>query len=162
MPENPFWTDIADTDFAASQVIENKGRLEPKKAPPNPSRYVWQKVNEVTWKLTNGEMTNVPASHGQWGGYRTTKALAWVIDAGDESPAWIARHKDQTTNPLHLKQAKTAAMAMAKGGKGDYTITGYWKTVKPKPPAKPYQQLVCGPVAHLNGLAARLLDREAA
>jgi hypothetical protein len=26
-------------------------------------------INEVTWKLTNGEMTNVPACHGFWGGY---------------------------------------------------------------------------------------------
>jgi hypothetical protein len=24
-------------------------------------------------------MTNVPACHGFWGGYRTTKAIAWVI-----------------------------------------------------------------------------------
>jgi hypothetical protein len=30
---------------------------------------------EITWKLTIGEMTNVPASHGQWGGYRTSKAI---------------------------------------------------------------------------------------
>ena len=41
-----------------------------------------EKVNEVTFKITNGELTNVPASHGQWGGYRTTKALAWIIKLG--------------------------------------------------------------------------------
>ncbi len=39
----------------------------------------FERVNEVTFKLTDGEVTNVPASHGQWGGYRTTKAVAWVI-----------------------------------------------------------------------------------
>ena len=39
----------------------------------------FERLNEVTWKLTNGEMTNVPACHGFWGGYRTSKAIAWVI-----------------------------------------------------------------------------------
>ena len=42
--------------------------------------FKFENVNEATWKLTNGEMTNVPASHGQWGGYRTSKAIAWVIN----------------------------------------------------------------------------------
>jgi hypothetical protein len=32
--------------------------------------------------------TNVPASHGQWGGYRTTKALAWLINLAPN--AWLA------------------------------------------------------------------------
>ena len=35
----------------------------------------FERVNEAAWKLTNGEMTNVSASHGQWGGYRVTKAI---------------------------------------------------------------------------------------
>src|SRR4051794_2910748 len=30
----------------------------------------FEKVNEVTWKLTDGELTNVAGSHGQWAGYR--------------------------------------------------------------------------------------------
>ena len=46
----------------------------------------FERVNEVTWKLTNGEMTNVPACHGFWGGYRTPKGMAWVIDVGVTSP----------------------------------------------------------------------------
>ena len=29
-------------------------------------KLTFEQVNEATWKLTNGEMTNVPASHGQW------------------------------------------------------------------------------------------------
>ena len=66
------------------------GRLKPKRAsqdselsrqskPENPSQKThlrFERVNEVTCKLTDGENTNVPASHGQWGGYRTTKAVA--------------------------------------------------------------------------------------
>ena len=70
------------------------GRLKPKVAsqdselsrefePENLSQKTnlrFERVNEVTFKLTDGELTNVPASHGQWGGYRTTKAVAWVIN----------------------------------------------------------------------------------
>jgi hypothetical protein len=101
-------------------------------------KLTFEQVNEVTWKLTNGEMTNVPACHGFWGGYRVTKAIAWVIDVGTSKPAWIARCKDQCCGPLPLKEAKAAALAMAKGTPGDYRI--------PRP------------THHLNGLAARLLD----
>jgi hypothetical protein len=102
----------------------------------------WERVNEVTWKLTDGEMTNVPRSHGQWGGYRTSKAVAWVIDvSATDKAAWIARYKDQCSNPMPLKQAKAVAMAMAKSAPGDYRVTS--------------------PIAHLNGITARLLDSEA-
>lgn len=98
----------------------------------------FERVNEVTWKLTNGEMTNVPASHGQWGGYRTTKAIASVINVAPN--AWLARCGDQTSNPIPLAAAKSKAMAMAKGACGDYAATN--------------------PIAHLNGITARLLDME--
>ena len=60
-------------------------------------KLTFEQVNEATWKLTNGEMTNVPASHGQWGGYRTSKAIAWVINVAPN--AWLARSGDQTSNP---------------------------------------------------------------
>jgi hypothetical protein len=89
------WTDIAE-HFEPSQDIENTSVLAPKKRPPNPSRFRFEQVNEVTWKLTNGEMTNVPASHGQWAGYRTTRAIAWVIQVEGR---WLARCEDQTSNP---------------------------------------------------------------
>jgi hypothetical protein len=32
----------------------------------------FEQINEITWKLTNGQMTEVPACHGFWRGYRTT------------------------------------------------------------------------------------------
>ena len=83
-------------------------------------------------------MTNVPASHGQWGGYRTTKAIAWVINVAPN--AWLARCDDQTSNPLALTAAKSVAMAMAKGACGDYAVGN--------------------PIAHLNGLTTILLERE--
>ena len=72
-----------------------------------------EKVNEVTFKITEVELTNVPASHGQWGGYRTTKAFAWIIKLGSE--AWVARCGDQICNPTSFKEAKSQALAMARG-----------------------------------------------
>jgi hypothetical protein len=93
-------------------------------------------VNEVTFKLSDGEHSNVPASHGQWGGYRTTKAVAWVIKIGTD--AWLARRGHCVCGPSSFNEAKANALAMTKGADGDY--------------------LVSNPIAHLNGLQARLLD----
>lgn len=130
---------VPGSHFDPSQAIENVGVPEGKKRPPNPSRFKFERVNEVTWKLTDGELTNVPRSHGQWGGYRTTKALAWVIDVGASKPAWIARCHNLSTNPSSLAKAKAAAIAMAKGAAGDYRVASA--------------------VHHLNGLTARLAER---
>jgi hypothetical protein len=81
-------------------------------------------------RLTDGELTNVPRSHGQWAGYRTTKAVAWVICVAPGQ--WLARCGDRACGPEPINKAKTDALAMAKGAAGDYKI--------------------CNPVAHLNGL----------
>ena len=83
-------------------------------------------------------MTNVPASHGQWGGYRTSKAIAWVLNVAPN--AWLARCCDQNSNPLALPASKSAAMAMAKGACGDYVVSN--------------------PIAHLNDLTAMLIDHD--
>jgi hypothetical protein len=79
-----------------------------------------ERVNEVTFKVTDGELTNVPASHGQWGGYRTTKALAWIIKLRPD--AWVARCGDQICNPASFKEARSQALAMARGADGDYVV----------------------------------------
>ena len=60
-------------------------------------------VNEVTWKLTDGTYTDVPASIGKWGGYRTTKAVAWLMGLGPK--LWIARCGDMASHPLPLAEA---------------------------------------------------------
>jgi hypothetical protein len=143
MADNPKWTEVPDPDFSASQVIEKPVVPETKKRPPNPSRFRFEQVNEVTWKLTNGEITETPASHGQWGSYRSTKAVAWVINIaprkGCLGPAtWLARYGDMVCGPLSLPKAKAAAMVMAKGRPGDYHIQN--------------------PITHLNGLTARLIE----
>jgi hypothetical protein len=136
MTKTPEWPTIADGQKPASQHLERTSDLQAPKRPPNPSRFRFEQVNEVTWKLTNGEITETPASHGQWGGYKTTKALAWVIRIG--SRHWLARYGDIISGPSSLPKAKAAAIAMAKGGVGDYYIAN--------------------PISHLNGLTARLID----
>ena len=128
--------EVPDPDFSVSQPIEKPRFLGAKQQPPNPSRFRFEHVNEVTWKLTNGEITETPASHGQWGAYKTTKALAWVICLGPRK--WMARYGNMVCGPLSLPKAKAAAMAMAKGRPGDYHVQN--------------------PISHLNGLTARLID----
>ena len=136
MAKTPQWPSIAEAQKLASQGAEKSRVSEAKERPHNPSRFRFEPVNEVTWKLNNGEITETPASHGQWGGYKTTKALAWVIRIG--SNQWLARYGDMVSGPSSLPKAKAAAMTMAKGGVGDY--------------------YVANPISHLNGLSARLID----
>ncbi|GAH44371.1 unnamed protein product [marine sediment metagenome] len=83
----------------------------------------FEQVNEVTWKLTDGTHTDVPASHGQWGGSRTTKAVAWIMAVG--SKQWVARCGDMASDPLPLAQAKTAAQRMVSSGLHDYRVTDF-------------------------------------
>src|SRR5688572_3136065 len=44
-----------------------------------------------------------------------SKGVAWVIDVGVNKRAWLARYKDQCCGPSSLKEAKAAAVTMAKG-----------------------------------------------
>lgn len=39
----------------------------------------WVEINDVTLKLVGEVEELIPRSHGQWGGYKTRKALAYVI-----------------------------------------------------------------------------------
>ena len=76
----------------ASQDFELSREFEPENLSQK-TNLRFERVNEVTFKLTDGEVTNVPASHGQWGGYRTTKAVAWVINIAPGQ--WLARCRDE-------------------------------------------------------------------
>ena len=95
-------------------------------------------MNVATFKVTDGEVTNVPASHGKWSGYRATKAVAWVSNVAPVR--WLARCRDEVSGPSSFNEAKANALAMARGACGDYFIED--------------------PINHLNGLQARLLDRD--
>ena len=81
----------------------------------------FEQVNEVTCKLTDGTHTDVPASLGKWGGYRTTKAVAWIMAVGRNQ--WVARCRDMASHPLPLAQAKKAAKRMVLSGLHDYRVT---------------------------------------
>ena len=120
---------------ATSQASDLLGEFEPENLSQK-TKLHFERVNEVTFKLTDGEATNVPASHGQWGGYRTTKAVAWVINIAPGQ--WLARCRDEASGPSSFSEAKANALAMARGACGDYFIEN--------------------PIDHLNGLQARLLD----
>ena len=85
---------------AASQDSDFLEEFEPENLSQK-TKLHFERVNEVTFKLTDGEVTNVPASHGQWGGYRTTKAVAWVIKIG--SDAWLARCRRRGLRALILQ-----------------------------------------------------------
>ena len=121
----------------ASQDSDLAGEFEPKNLSQK-SHLHFERVNEVTFKLTDGECTHVPASHGQWGGYRTTKAVAWVISIVPGQ--WLARYRNEASGPSSFNEAKTNALAMARGACGDYVIEN--------------------PIDHLNGLQAQLLGSD--
>ena len=48
------WPTIAEGQKLASQRLERTSDLQAPRRPPNPSRFRFEQVNEVTWKLTNG------------------------------------------------------------------------------------------------------------
>jgi len=122
---------------AASQESDFLDEFEPENLSQK-AKLQFGRVNEVTFKLTNGELTSVPASHGQWGGYRTTKAVAWVINIAPGQ--WLTRCRGEASGPSSFNEPKATALAMAWGVCGDYFIAN--------------------PISHLNGLQARLLDRD--
>jgi endogenous inhibitor of DNA gyrase (YacG/DUF329 family) len=85
----------------------------------------FEKVNDVAWKLTDGAMERTPASHGQWAGYNSTRALADVIDVGwvADKSSWIARYRDKSVGPTTFAEAKRAAMLLYRGGSDDLQET---------------------------------------
>jgi hypothetical protein len=121
----------------ASQDYELAGEFTPENLSQKTNLH-FERVNEVTFKLTDGESTNVPASHGQWGGYRAAKAVASVINIAPGQ--WLARCRDEASGPSSFNEAKANALAMARGLPGDYFIEN--------------------PIDHLSGLQALLEDRQ--
>ena len=81
-----------------------------------------ERVNDITFKITDGKMSRVPAKQGWWAGYDTPRALAWVINVGPSTASWLARTSDQVCGPLSFGEAKATAINLAKGAEGDYRI----------------------------------------
>ena len=59
------WTIILDRQKVIFKPLILKKEFRYKSGISGKLRF--ERLNEVTWKLTNGEMTNVPACHGFWG-----------------------------------------------------------------------------------------------
>src|SRR5262245_11393950 len=78
------------------------------------------RVNEVTYKLTDGKMSRTPASHGQWRGYDTERAVAWVWNLGWPFGRndWYAFCGDEKIGPTDFNSAVAAARALANGVQG--------------------------------------------
>ena len=87
--------DLVGTDLLADVVATESERLKP--VPASAYKHLkLELVNTGTWKVVDPKIkTDVPAKLGHWGGYRTTKALAWVIDLGYGK--WIARRLNLTS-----------------------------------------------------------------
>jgi hypothetical protein len=77
----------------------------------------WVAVDAVTHRLSDGRTSRTPAALGQWGGYETERALAWVIDTGWPFgiASWYARCGDRSYGPTNLVIAKQAAEAFVLG-----------------------------------------------
>ena len=79
-------TEYTDPGFPASEPLENQGLQEPKIIlTKSPRELRFEQVNEVTVKLTDGKGSLVPACHGHWSGYQTTRAVAWLMGIGNGS-----------------------------------------------------------------------------
>ena len=90
-PKSAFQETDPQQEFLSRNSISKK----------HPLRF--ERVNEVTWKLTDGEGSNVPARLGFWGGYRTSRAVAWVMSVAPGK--WLARYRDQCSGPSGITQA---------------------------------------------------------
>jgi hypothetical protein len=133
--------DLVGTPYLAEVVGTEMAR--PKPVPASAYKHLaLEKVNSCTWKVVNpkANKTDMPASPGKWGGYRTTKALAWVMDVGYGK--WMARCVNEVCNPTNLAEAKRQALAMAVGGIGDYEVSD--------------------PIKELHDLTARYAEEEVA
>ena len=104
-------------NFVTKVCRENNG-LEASQNDLEKAKLFWIEVNDVTWKLTDGEISRTPASFGQWGGYNTERAVAWVFDIGwpARKSLWYARRKDRSWGPTtSLARAKKAALGFVTG-----------------------------------------------
>jgi hypothetical protein len=127
------------TPKSASQDADFVGEFKPENRSPK-SNLHFERVNAATYKLVDGEMVRVPAVLGFWAGYNSTKATAWLINIGINSPAWVARCGDRACGPSSFNQAKSDVLAMAQDAAGE--------------------QKIGDPLEFLHQVQAALLDQE--
>jgi hypothetical protein len=103
-----------DPGFQAFEPLANQGLQEPKIVlAKQPRDLRFEQINPITVKLTDGRQSRVPACHGYWPGYETTRAVAWLTLIGNAH--WVARYRDKSSRPMKLPAAKRYALEMVKG-----------------------------------------------
>ena len=133
-------TEYTDPGFPASEPLENQGLQEPKIIlTKSPRQLRFEQVNEVTVKLTDGKGSLVPARHGHWSGYQTTRAVAWLMGIGNGR--WIVRYRSKASKPMKLPAARKYALEMVGG-------------IRPG-------RVVADPIGDLNRMQAVLAEYEA-
>ena len=108
----------AETVTKRPELDSEISGLQTQKTDLQKASLFWIEVNDITWKLTDGEISRTPASIGQWGGYNTERAVAWVIDTGGPArkSLWYARRNDRSWGPTtSLARAKKAALGFVTG-----------------------------------------------
>ena len=118
--EKPLLEQDSQSQNLASESLENQGLQEPEieigdKCPS----LAFEQINEVTWKLTDGRGTN--AWDGYRGGYRTSRAVAWLM--GLDDGFWVVRYRNKASKPMKLNKAKTYALEMVKGVRPGVIVT---------------------------------------
>ena len=83
---------VANTHSVEKIAIKSQGLIPPKNEKIKSLRFSdlsWERVNEITWKLTDGQQCETPRCHGKWPGFRTSLALGWVMNIGGD--VWVGR-----------------------------------------------------------------------
>jgi hypothetical protein len=110
MTENPLVEQSTESQNTASESLENQGLQQPKI--DLGGKYRFERLDEVTWKLTDGKGSNAWAVDRS-GNHRTTRAIAWLMGIG--SGKWIARYRNKWSKAMTLAKAKQYALEMVKG-----------------------------------------------
>ena len=97
----------------ASESLENQGPQEAEiDLAGNRRDLRFEEVNDVTWKLTDGR-GSIAWSGDRSGGYRTTRAVAWLMGIGNG--LWVVRYRTKASRPMKLNAAKKYAIEMVRG-----------------------------------------------
>ena len=119
--EKPLEPQHSESHFSASETLENQGLQEREIEISGKDRTLtFERVNEVTWKLTDGK-GSLAWSGDRSGSYRTTRAVAWLIGIGGGK--WVACYRGKASRPMRLAKAKAYAIEMVKGIRPGKVIT---------------------------------------
>ena len=125
--------------FPASEPLGNQGVQDAEIEQSAKRRDLsFEQVNEVTWKITDGR-GSIAWSGDRGGGYRTNRAVAWLMGIGNGR--WIVRYRNKASRPMKLPAAKRYAVEMVKG-------------IRPG-------RVVTDPIGDLNRMQAVLAEYEA-